>query len=275
MKDGAGVKLTRMFSRYEVPILDPFLMLDVFGSDKPADYMPGFPMHPHRGIDTMTYVQEGYVDHRDSLGNEGIIGPGDVQWMTAGSGVLHEEMPRGSEGRMWGFQLWVNLPMASKMIAPRYRVIGRDSIPSVDLGDGSSAKVIAGRLEGVEGPAKDLMVEVEVLDVRLTPGKGMRHEIPDHVNAFVQVYDGSLKVVDDREVESGRLAILGKGDVLNVVANSEGAKFLLISGKPLRESLAWGGPIVMNTEAELQQAFLEIEKGTFVKKENKGSRPKR
>lgn len=274
MKDGAGVKLTRMFSRYEVPILDPFLMLDVFGSDKPADFVAGFPQHPHRGLDTVTYVKEGYVDHKDSLGNGGTIGPGDVQWMTAGGGVMHEEMPRGSEGRMWGFQLWVNLPMANKMVAPRYRVIGSDSIPVIDLGDGSSVRVIAGRFGRVEGAVKDLLMEVELLDVQLMPGAGMRHELPDYVNTFVQVYDGSLKVVDDREIENGRLAILSKGEAVNVVANKGGAKFLLVSGKPLRESLAWGGPIVMNTEAELQQAFLEIEKGTFVKKENNGARPK-
>ncbi|MCX6650551.1 MAG: pirin family protein [Methanomassiliicoccales archaeon] len=218
--NGAGVKLIRMFSRDEAKMMDPFLMLDLFGSDRPKDYMAGFPMHPHRGIETVTYMLEGRVDHRDSLGNEGTIGPGDVQWMTAGSGILHEEMPQLGEGRLKGFQLWVNLPHTSKMIPPKYREIKRNDIP----------------ISGVK-------------------------------NIFVVVYDGAVKLGEERkDVASGNLALFGPGDKVRMEVGKKAAKFLVVSGVPLREPIAWSGSIVMNTTEELNQALAELEDGSFIRK---------
>lgn len=266
--NGAGVKLIRMFSRDEAKMMDPFLMLDLFGSDRPKDYMAGFPMHPHRGIETVTYMLEGRVDHRDSLGNEGTIGPGDVQWMTAGSGILHEEMPQLGEGRLKGFQLWVNLPHTSKMIPPKYREIKRNDIPISDLGAGSSIKVVAGDFNGVVGPVKDLAVQqVGFYDVNLMPRTTLEYEVPSVKNIFVVVYDGAVKLGEERkDVASGNLALFGPGDKVRMEVGKKAAKFLVVSGVPLREPIAWSGSIVMNTTEELNQALAELEDGSFIRK---------
>jgi quercetin 2,3-dioxygenase len=270
--DGAGVRLTRMFSDNDVVDMDPFLLLDLFGSNRVQDYIAGFPLHPHRGIETVTYMLDGYVDHKDSIGNKGTIGPGDVQWMTAGSGIMHEEMPRRSEGWMRGLQLWVNLPRSKKMIPPRYRGITRDEIPMVDLGGGSSVKVLAGNFEGTVGPVKDLSVEVEYLDVQLGPEAEFEHGIESGMNTFSAVYDGSTTLGNEAadEVGTGNVALFGKGDAVKAVGGIHGSRFLLVSGRPLREPIAWGGPIVMNTEEELDRAFREIRDNTFIKRSDRG-----
>lgn len=266
--DGAGVKLTRMFSNDQAIATDPFLMLDLFGSNQVEDYIAGFPMHPHRGIETVTYMLDGYVDHEDSLGNKGTIGPGDVQWMTAGNGIQHQEMPRRSEGWMRGFQLWVNLPKASKMMPPRYRGILSKDIPVADLGGGSFFKVIAGESQGVKGPVKDLVVDVNFLDVYLNYRTTLEYEIPDDRNALVVVYEGALGFGDKdmRAINSGSVGLLGPGDMMKFKVGNKPVKFLFVSGRPLREPIAWGGPIVMNTDEELKQAFAELRGGTFIKK---------
>ena len=266
-RDGAGVKLTRMFSRDEAELLDPFLMLDHFGSDRPEDYIAGFPMHPHRGIETVTYMLDGYVDHKDSLGNHGTIGPGDVQWMTAGSGVLHEEMPQESKGWMQGLQLWVNLPKANKMMPPRYREIKKEDIPVFDLGNGSNIKVIAGESQGLVGPVKDLVVDVKYLDMSLGPRTFLEHEMPAERNGFVMVYEGELIIGDKhpKTVPAGSVAVFGPGDMYRLGTGRRTAKFILASAKPLKEPIAWGGPIVMNTREELDLAFSELKAGAFIK----------
>lgn len=264
--EGAGVRLHRVFGYPEVPKLDPFLLMDHFGSDDPTDYLPGFPDHPHRGIETVTYMIQGYVDHRDSLGNGGTIGSGDVQWMTAGSGIIHQEMPKEYEGSMVGFQLWVNLPKANKMMDPRYRDIHHSDIPKVDV-DGACIKVIAGDVEGVKGPVQDLVVDVEYLDVNLPPGKFfVRHHPEDHI-VFAYIFGGSAHFTPtDGTVSAGHLIIYGVGDRTEIIAGDYGARLILISGKPLNEPIAWKGPIVMNTDEELVEAFREYRDGTFIKK---------
>jgi quercetin 2,3-dioxygenase len=266
--DGAGVRLTRMFSNDEARDMDPFLLLDLFGSDRVEDYIAGFPLHPHRGIETVTYMLDGNVDHKDTIGNQGTIGPGDVQWMTAGSGIMHEEMPRPSVGWMRGFQLWINLPRASKMTPQRYRGISKESIPLVDLGNGTSVKVIAGDLNGIRGPVRDLTVETEYLDVKLVPEASLERKIPSGMNTFAMVYDGSAIIGDGdaTEVSSGSVALLGDGELVRLVGGARGSRVLLVSGRPLREPIAWGGPIVMNTDEELVEAFAEIRRGTFIQK---------
>ncbi|HNX47866.1 MAG TPA: pirin family protein [Methanomassiliicoccales archaeon] len=265
--DGAGVKLTRMFSRDEAALLDPFLMLDHFGSDRPEDYLAGFPMHPHRGIETVTYMLDGNVAHKDSLGNHGVIGPGDVQWMTAGSGILHEEMPQRAKGWMQGFQLWVNLPKANKMMPPRYRDLKKEDFPVFDLGNGSSIKVIAGESQGLVGPVKDLVVDVKYLDITLNSRTVLEHEVPAERNAFVFVYEGEMLVGDKdaRTVPAGSVAVLGEGDSFRFTVGRRPTKFMFGSAKPLKEPIAWGGPIVMNTREELDHAFSDLKRGTFIK----------
>jgi redox-sensitive bicupin YhaK (pirin superfamily) len=266
--DGAGVKLIRFFGDGDVSSLDPFLLLDYFGSDRAEDYMAGFPLHPHRGMETVTYMLEGHIDHRDSVGNHGSIGPGDVQWMTAGSGIMHEEMPRRGEGAMRGFQLWVNLPRAQKMTPPKYRGVRSDQIPEV-VAEDVRVKVIAGNVAGTKGPVHELSVPVEYLDVTLEGEAVMEHRIPREWNAFILVFTGSLRVEgpdSSAPVASGTAALLGEGDVFKAVGGQEGARFLLVSGRPIREPIAWGGPIVMNTREELDEAFAEIRAGTFIRK---------
>lgn len=266
-RDGAGVKLTRMFSRDEAVLMDPFLMLDHFGSERPEDYMAGFPMHPHRGIETVTYMFDGYVDHKDSLGNHGTIGPGDVQWMTAGSGILHEEMPRGSGGAMRGIQLWVNLPRQSKMMPPRYREVKKEEIPVFDLGGGSWIKIIAGESQGLVGPVRDLVVDVKLLDIALGSRHTLEHEMPAERNGFVMVYSGDLRVGDKEPkiVQAGSVGVLGPGDTYRLSVGKKAARFILASARPLKEPIAWGGPIVMNTREELDRTFAELKNGTFTR----------
>jgi redox-sensitive bicupin YhaK (pirin superfamily) len=264
--EGAGVKIKRAFGYRDVQSLDPFLMLDDFHSDDPQDYMAGFPLHPHRGIETVTYMIRGEVEHRDSIGNHGVIRSGDVQWMTAGSGIMHEEMPWRTEGMMQGFQLWVNLPRAHKMMSPRYREIKKEDIPVVKPEMGVEVKVVAGEVDGVIGPVKDLVVKAQYLDVELAPNHVWEHSVPEGESAFVYVFQGKGSF-DRTEEQFGpeHLVMFGEGDTFMAKSRQNGVRFLLASGRPLREPVAWGGPIVMNTEAELEQAFNELNHGTFIK----------
>jgi redox-sensitive bicupin YhaK (pirin superfamily) len=261
--EGAGVRLKRVFNGGEVRLVDPFLLLDHFGSDDPEDYLKGFPWHPHRGIETVTYMLTGEVEHGDSMGNSGVIGSGDVQWMTAGSGIIHQEMPKRYEGLMRGFQLWVNLPARKKMMAPRYRGITADQIPSWEK-EGTKLKVIAGNFEGTQGPVRDLVVNVEYFDVELKAGSRFERATNAGLTVFVYVIDGSA-YCGGTSLGPESCALFGKGDRV-VIGTKEGARFLFVTGKPLNEPVAWGGPIVMNTEDELVKAFEELELGTFVKK---------
>lgn len=263
--EGAGVKLRRVFGYYEAPDFDPFLMFDDFRSDRPEDFKRGFPWHPHRGIETITYVIKGDVEHGDSMGNTGVISSGDVQWMTAGSGIVHQEMPKGdSDGSMHGFQLWANLPAAEKMMAPRYRGLTAAQIPQTTLPDGSLIKVIAGHVEGVHGPMDDIVIQPQYLDCIVPSGTGFTHALPDDHTAFIYVIEGA-GVVEGQAVVNRDLILFGPGDSLAVEAGPEGIRFLLISGRPLGEPIAWRGPIVMNTKAELDLAFKEYHEGTFIK----------
>ena len=260
--EGAGVRLKRVFGYYEVPTMDPFLLLDHFGSDNPADYVNGFPWHPHRGIETVTYMWSGEVEHGDSMGNSGIIKSGDAQWMTAGSGIIHQEMPRRFEGLMRGFQLWVNLPAKKKMMAPKYRGIEKQEIPTIQK-NGLVVKVLSGKVDGVEGPVRDLAVDVEYLDVKLAAGKTFEHSKPEDYKVFAYVVEGLIEA-QDKTIEQGHCAVFGKGDTVGI-ESEDGAHFLFVTGKPLKEPVAWGGPIVMNTQAELAKAFKELDEGTFIK----------
>ena len=284
--EGAGVHLKRALGYAQVPRLDPFLLLDDFHSDVPKDYLAGFPWHPHRGIETITYVLHGRVDHGDSMGNRGVIGEGDVQWMTAGSGIIHQEMPRGDENDLlWGFQLWANLPASHKMMDPRYRGITREEIPEVETGQGVSVKVIAGEEEEIKGPVQGIVTDPTYLDVTIPAGESYLRSVPagHTVAAYVIEGSGSFDPRNDplayevegdnyfegleRGPEIGRenLVLYGNGEQVRVEAGTEGVRFLLISGNPIREPVAWYGPIVMNTQEELQRAFEELQKGTFLK----------
>jgi quercetin 2,3-dioxygenase len=266
--EGAGVRLRRVFGFSETDATDPFLLFDHFGSDRPEEYRAGFPWHPHRGMETVTYVLKGRVAHGDSLKNAGIIGAGDVQWMTAGSGILHQEMPEGDEdGRMDGFQLWVNLPAARKMTTPRYQEYGAADIPVVQAKDAVSVRVISGAFRGVRGPVTEVAGSPEYLDIRLLPNAPFEHSVPKNHTAFIYVFDGALHVVSDTEsvVSTGNAALLTTGETLSVRAEVDGANFLLVSGTPLREPVAWRGPIVMNTQAELDLAFEELRTGRFIR----------
>ncbi len=263
--EGAGVRLHRVFGNEQVPRLDPFLMLDDFGSDKPEDYLAGFPWHPHRGIETVTYLDRGTVEHGDSIGNAGAIGPGDVQWMTAGSGIIHQEMPQAPADRILrGFQLWVNLPARHKMMAPRYRGIEAAEIPSATLSAGVTAKVLAGEAGGVRGPVRDLVVDVAYLDVTATPGATCEHPIPSEHLCFAYVVAGEGGFAGTRAAAGHLVLFDGRGGVA-VESGRRGCRYLLLSGRPLGEPVAWYGPIVMNTEEELETAFQEYRDGTFVK----------
>ncbi len=269
--EGAGVRLKRAFGFYEVPLLDPFLLLDDFGSDDPKDYIAGFPWHPHRGIETVTYMLSGEVEHGDSIGNKGVIGAGDTQWMTAGSGIIHQEMPLRQEGYLSGFQLWVNLPAASKMMDPRYRDIKKDKVPLIEAGDGVRVSVICGKVSGIEGPVKDIVVDPEYLDVRMTGGATFKREIKKGYKVFAYVIEGSAFFDEkkDKALSAETLLVYGDGDDISIEAKDEGARFLLTSGKPIGEPIAWRGPIVMNTNEELEVAFDEYYKGTFIKEKRK------
>lgn len=262
-REGAGVYLKRAFGQAD-PALDPFLLLDDFGSADPADYVAGFPWHPHRGIETITYLISGSVVHGDSLGNKGIIRAGDVQWMTAGSGIVHEEMPQ-SEPDLRGFQLWSNLPAANKMMPPRYRDVKAGQIPEAKT-DGATINVICGEIAGVKGPVTEIVTDPLYFDVTVRPGAVFTHAIKRGHNAFAYVIEGRGAFGDEGQaVDAGRLAVFEDGDEVKATAGADGVRFLLVAGQPIREPVAWGGPIVMNTEAELQTAFEEYNNGTFIK----------
>ena len=283
--EGAGVHLRRAFGFGDTSATDPFLLLDDFRNDKPEDYLPGFPWHPHRGMETVTYVLAGSVEHGDSLGNRGVIGPGDVQWMTAGSGIIHQERPRGdATGRMQGFQLWANLPARLKLTPPRYQEVKAREIPEVAEDDGTRVKVICGLYHDTKGPVEGVAAEPTYLDVSIPAGKRKTLAVASGRHAFAYVIAGAGKFCDaagplsvptesagwadaspPREVENRALVLFGDGDEISVQADDEGVRFLLVSGKPLREPVAWYGPIVMNTQAELRQAFEELDRGTFLR----------
>jgi redox-sensitive bicupin YhaK (pirin superfamily) len=264
--DGAGVVLKRAIGSLSLSYADPFLLLDHFGSDDPDDYIAGFPMHPHRGIETVTYVLSGSVKHRDSEGNEGIIRAGGVQWMTAGSGIIHEEMPQLEGGQLEGFQLWVNLPAASKMMKPRYSEFGAEEIPLVNAGPGVSVKVIAGEYMGVGGAVTGLEAAPSFLDVSLDAGAGFDSAVSSGRTAFVYIYRGSLVTGGGEQgIDAPGLALLSDGDSLIFTAGMAGASFLLVHGNPLDEPIARYGPFVMNTKEEIRTALNEISRGDFIK----------
>jgi quercetin 2,3-dioxygenase len=284
--EGAGVKLRRAFGFGETGEYDPFLLLDDFRNDRPEDYRAGFPWHPHRGIETITYVLAGTVDHGDSLGNRGTLSSGDVQWMTAGSGIMHQEMPQGdAQGRMHGFQLWANLPASLKMTAPRYQDIAAAEIPQVVDDDGTAVRVICGEFWGKRGPVDGIAADPRYLDVSVPPGRRKTLKVETDRHAFAYVFAGSgtfaaasppQGVLTER-TQAGReirireqagdrsLVLFDRGDEVTVEAGADGIRFLLVSGKPIEEPVAWYGPIVMNTQAELQQAVAELNNGTFIK----------
>jgi quercetin 2,3-dioxygenase len=267
-REGAGVHLRRVFGNNEVPMFDPFLMLDDFRSDNPDHYLAGFPWHPHRGIETITYVLCGNVEHGDSMGNKGVISDGCTQWMTAGSGIIHQEMPRGNyEGKMEGFQLWANLPKSQKMMQPRYRDIKSGDVPSVVMENGITIKVIAGIVNGIQGPVKDIVIDPEYLDVTVPAGATFTHATPKGHTVFAYVIDGQGYFDESKDtlLGNGTACLYNDGYSVQVSTGKDAVRFLLISGKPIKEPVAWYGPIVMNTEEELEVAFDEYQKGTFIK----------
>lgn len=284
--EGAGVYLKRAFGYYQVPQLDPFLLLDDFHSDNPRHYLPGFPWHPHRGIETITYVLHGKVEHGDSMGNSGIISPGDVQWMTAGSGIIHQEMPKEESGKLlWGFQLWANLPSAHKMMDPRYRDVKSSQIPEVTLSSGVTVKIICGRINGNAGPVKDIVTDPEYIDVFVPAGTTFTHRVPPRHTVFAYVIEGegyfdkernpfAHEVIGDNYFDFKRDCLCRmetlvlfeqEGEEVVITAEHSPVRLLLVSGRPIGEPVAWYGPIVMNTQEELKTAFEEFEKGTFIK----------
>jgi redox-sensitive bicupin YhaK (pirin superfamily) len=263
--EGAGVKLKRVLGNDNDSTLDPFLLLDHFGSDNPEDYIKGFPWHPHRGMETVTYMWTGEVEHGDSMGNKGVIKSGDIQWMTAGSGIIHQEMPQKYDGLMQGFQLWVNLPAKKKMIDPKYRGIEKNHIPTV-VKDGSTVKIIAGKMDGTNGPVRDLSIDIEYFDVELAAGKTFKYSTPKNDTVFAYIVAGSVEV-QGKNVKQGQCAVFDAGDLVSI-GSRNGSHFLFVSGQPLNEPVAWRGPIVMNTEEELDKAFEELDTGTFIKTKN-------
>jgi redox-sensitive bicupin YhaK (pirin superfamily) len=284
--EGAGVHLRRAFGFGDTTEFDPFLLLDDFRNDRPDEYRAGFPWHPHRGIETITYVLAGNVEHGDSLGNRGNLGAGDVQWMTAGRGILHQEMPQGDEkGRMHGFQLWANLPSSLKMTAPRYQDIKGAEVPEVIDDDGTRVRVVCGDFRGKRGPVEGVAADPRYLDVWVPPGKRKTLKVEVERHAFAYVFEGSgnLRAASQpfgvltektdgvneilvREQTGNRsLVLFDSGDEITVQAGDEGIRFILVSGKPIKEPVAWYGPIVMNSQAELQQAFTELKQGTFIR----------
>src|SRR5512136_2350291 len=283
--EGAGVHLKRAFGFHEVPKLDPFLMLDDFRSQNPDDYVRGFPWHPHRGIETITYVLHGQVEHGDSMGNRGVIGPGDVQWMTAGRGIIHQEMPKGdSAGRMHGFQLWANLPADLKMTAPRYQEVKSPDIPEITDDDGTKVRLVCGSFWGKKGPVDGIAADPIYLDVSVPPGRRKTLPVEHTRHSFAYVFAGAgkfcnasgplavptegvqwLETTPPTEAGNRSLILFDSGENVAVQAGDEGIRFLLVSGKPLQEPVAWYGPIVMNTQEQLRQAFEELREGTFLK----------
>jgi quercetin 2,3-dioxygenase len=264
--DGAGVKLTRVIGTPQLPDLDPFLMLDEFGTDRAEDYLAGFPDHPHRGFETVTYMLDGRMRHRDNHGNEGLLVPGSVQWMTAGRGLVHSEMPEQQAGRMRGFQLWVNLPAREKMTAPRYQEFAPDRLPMVEPAPGVTVKLIAGSVDGTAGPIAQPATEPLYLDIALAPGSAWAFDLPEGHNVFAYVYEGQTTVSEGEETRplaAQELGVLGGGARLQLHAGEQGAKLILVGGRPLREPVARHGPFVMNTREELMQAFVDFQEGRF------------
>ena len=263
--EGAGVRLVRSIAGRALDYLDPFLLFDHFGSDNPGDYLAGFPLHPHRGIETVTYMLAGVVAHRDSLGNAGVIGAGDVQWMSAGRGIMHEEMPQPKDGKMYGFQLWVNLPAQLKMMKPRYQEIPAGTIPEALRADGVRIRVIAGEVDGLHGPVTEIAADPTYLDVAVPADTAFTHPIPRGHTAFAYLFDGAGTFGPGQTPAAGRkLVVFGDGDAVQMRAGAGGARFLLVSGAPLGEPIARYGPFVMNTRAEILQALSDLQDGTFV-----------
>jgi quercetin 2,3-dioxygenase len=263
--EGAGVKLKRVLGNDKGSTLDPFLLLDHFGSDNPEDYIKGIPWHPHRGMETVTYMWTGEVEHGDSMGNKGVIKSGDVQWMTAGSGIIHQEMPINYKGLMQGFQLWVNLPAKKKMVDPKYRGILKEHIPRVQK-DGINIKIIAGKTDEIQGPVRDLAIDIEYFDVELDSGKTFEHKTAKKDTVFAYVVEGSVEV-QGKTIPKGQCLVFGEGNFVRI-GTKNGSRFIYVSGEPLNEPVAWRGPIVMNTEEELETAFKELENGSFIKTES-------
>lgn len=265
--EGAGVHLKRAFGFHEGNMFDPFLLLDDFRSNDQRYYIKGFPWHPHRGIETITYVIRGNVDHGDSMGNKGIIGPGDVQWMTAGSGIIHQEMPKGdADGYNWGFQLWANLPASHKMMNPRYRDVKSNQIPEITTATGVKIKIICGEVLGTNGPVGDIVIDPEYIDVTVPAKSEFVHPTKQGHTVFAYVIEGKGYFCEENKpFTNENLILLDDGNQVIVAAEDEAVRFLLISGKPIVEPVAWHGPIVMNTQEELEIAFEEYNKGTFIK----------
>jgi len=263
--EGAGVHLRRAFGFREVPSFDPFLLLDDFRSSEPEHFLKGFPWHPHRGIETITYMLKGEVAHGDSLHNSGTIGPGQVQWMTAGSGIIHQEMPESNPtGRIEGFQLWANLPASDKMMPPRYRDVQSRDIPMVELTGGAQVRVICGEVEGVSGPVAEIVTDPMYLDVSVPAGSTFSHPVKEGHNAFAYVIDGAGDFGSGPAADHD-LVRFGTSGPVEALASGSGMRFLLVAGRPLGEPVAWGGPIVMNTKEELDLAFKEYQEGNFIK----------
>ena len=271
--EGAGVKLKRSIATRTLDHVDPFLLFDHFGSKDPDDYIKGFPMHPHRGIETVTYMINGNVDHKDSIGNSGSIGAGDVQWMTSGSGIMHEEMPRAQTGEMIGFQLWVNLPAKLKMTAPRYQNIEASQIPLVNRENGINIRIIAGEVDGIRGPVTEIVADPTYLDVTMPPNGSFSHDVKRGHAAFAYVFEGQGSFDENQEeteaqitISQPGLVVFGDGDYIGVSTTDQPVRFLLISGRPLNEPIARYGPFVMNTREEIEQALEDLKNGTFVKR---------
>src|SRR4051812_3955990 len=258
--DGDGVKLTRVIGQRALPDLDPFLMLDEFGSQKGADYIGGFPDHPHRGFETVTYMLDGRMRHGDNKGHSGLLVSGSVQWMTAGRGLVHSEMPEQEDGLMRGFQLWINLPAKDKMCEPRYQEYAPEKIPVAQPGSGVSVKVIAGEVAGVKGPVGGVATDPTYLDIALQPGATFSHRLPKDYNAFAYVFEGAALVGTDA-VEKSQLAVLSQGDAFTVSAGGQPARLILVAGRPLREPVVKYGPFVMNTAEEIHQAVADYQAG--------------
>ena len=260
--DGAGVRLSRVIGGRALPDLDPFLLFDEFRSDEASDYIGGFPDHPHRGFETVTYMLAGRMRHGDNKGNTGLLVPGSVQWMTAGRGIVHSEMPEQENGLMWGFQLWVNLPAKDKMTAPRYQDIPPGEIPEVDAGNGIRVRVIAGRFGNVSGPVNAVATDPLYLDVALPAGVSLEVPLPEDDNAFAYVFEGAARIAGE-QVGRGELAVLGRGEKVELEAGPEGARLVVIAGRPLNEPVAKYGPFVMNTADEIRQAVSDYQSGRF------------
>ncbi len=251
--------MTRVIATPELDSFDPFLLLDEFRSDDADDYIAGFPDHPHRGFETVTYMLAGAMQHKDNQGNTGLLGPGSVQWMTAGRGIVHSEMPQQEDGLMWGFQLWVNLPASDKMTVPRYQDIPANEVPEVSVEEGVTVKIVAGELNGATGPVNGVATDPRYFDVTAASGKALSIPVPDSHNAFIYVYDGRVDV-SGTEVSRGQIALLGKGAEVRFTASSD-ARALVVAGRPLNEPVARYGPFVMNTDAEIRQAVLDFQSG--------------